>query len=110
MMPPLGWVMVAAKRGDRTISWVKREGGTMQGNVTTSQRHERRWCKKGCRDIQGKQEGGMMRGKVTMSRQVERWWQRQGDATTSQGKLEGGALRGNVITSRRLERWWHNER
>jgi hypothetical protein len=98
------WVTVVATRGDTTTSWVKREGGTMRGNVQSADESRGGVAMRGgVTTSRDKQEGGAMRGKAALRRRVERQWRRQGYGTTSWGKQEGGASRGNVTTSRHVE-------
>ncbi len=71
------WVTVVATRGDATSSRVKREGGTMRGNVQPANALKGGVATRG--DVttsRDKQEGGTMRGKVTTSWRVERRWRR----------------------------------
>jgi hypothetical protein len=99
------WVMVVATRGDTTTSQVKREGGTMRGNVQPANTLRGGVATRGDATIsRDKQEGGTMRGEAALRRRVERWWRRRGDATTIWGNQEGGASRGHVTTSRHVER------
>ncbi len=75
MAARLGWVMVGATRGDTTTSRVKREGGTMRGNVQPANVLRCSVVTRGdATSSRDKQEGGGMRGKVTMSWHVERRW------------------------------------
>ncbi len=77
MAAQLGWVMVVAKRGDATTSWVKREGGMMRGNVQPANVLRGGVTTRGdMTTSRDKQEGGAMRDKVTMSWRVERRWRR----------------------------------
>ncbi len=71
------WVTVVATRGDTTTSRVKREGGTMRGNVQPANALRGGVATRGdATTSRDKQEGGMMRGEVTMSRRIERRWRR----------------------------------
>jgi hypothetical protein len=76
MAARLRWVTVVATRGDATTSRVKREGGTMRGNVQPANALRASVATRGdTTTSQDKQEGGAMRGEVTTSRRVERrWW------------------------------------
>ncbi len=98
------WVTVVVTRGDTTTRRVKREVGTMRGNVQPANVLRGGVATRGdATTSQDKREGGAMRGKAALRRRIERRWRRQGDATTSWGKREGGASRGHVTTSRHVE-------
>jgi hypothetical protein len=67
------WVTVVATRGDAITSRVKREGGTMRGNVQPANALRGGVATRGdATTSRDKQEGGGMRGEVTTSRRVER--------------------------------------
>ncbi len=77
MAARLQWGTVVATRGDATTSWVKREGGTMRGNVQPANALRGSVVTRGdATTSQDKQEGGAMRGEVTTSRRAERRWRR----------------------------------
>ena len=98
------WVTVVATRGDTTTSRVKREGGTMRGNVQPADVLRGGVATRGdATTRRDKREGGAMSGEAALRRSVEIRWRRRDDATTSWGKQEGGASRGNVTNS------WHIE-
>jgi hypothetical protein len=84
MAVQLQWVTVVATRGDTTTSQVKREGGTMRGNVQPANALRGGVTTRGdATTSQDKQEGGAMRGEAALRWRVERRWWRRGDATTS---------------------------
>ncbi len=71
------WVTVVATRDNATISRIKREGGTMRGNVQPANGLRGGVATRGdATTSRDKQEGGAMRGKGTTSRRVERRWRR----------------------------------
>jgi hypothetical protein len=81
------WVTVVATRGDTTTSRVKREGGTMRGNVQPADVLRGGVATRGdATTRRDKREGGAMSGEAALRRRVERRWRRRDDATTSWGK------------------------
>jgi hypothetical protein len=97
------WMTVVVTRGDTITRWVKREVGTMRGNVQPADALRGSVAMSGdATTSRDKQEGGAMRGKAALRWRVERWWRWQGDATTIWGKQEGGILRGHVTASRHV--------
>ena len=80
------WVTVVVTRGDTTTSRVKREGGTMRGNVQPANVLRGGVATRGdATTRRDKREGGAMSGEAALRRRVERRWRRH-DATTSWGK------------------------
>ncbi len=70
-------VTVVTTRGDATTSGVKREGGTMRGNVQPADALRGGVTMRGdATTSRDKQDGGAMRGKVTMNWRVKRRWRR----------------------------------
>jgi hypothetical protein len=68
----LQWVTVVTTRGDTTTRWVKREVGTMRGNVQPANALRGGVATRGdATTSQDKQEGGAMRGKAALRRRVE---------------------------------------
>jgi hypothetical protein len=71
------WVTVVAMRGDTTTSQVKREGGTIRGNIQPADALRGIVATRGdMTTSRDKREVSAMKGEVALSRRVERQWRR----------------------------------